>query len=163
MKNLNSLLLGISTLSLVLYPASANAAEVPLTATVLDTCVVTPGTPGTMTYDTTDPNNPSFEEGTASTFTVLNTAPNAIVTIAPPANFFPLVSGYLGTPTFSYRVSFSGDNTTSEVTIDNSNNHSETLAAPGLNTGTLHSSATTSGGAFTAGSYTVIYDVTCSY
>ena len=149
----------ISTASLSLFSASANAENVPFTATVLNICTVTPGTPGSMLYDATEYD---FNEGTPGAFTVLNTSPNGSVTITPPVDFDDKPGDYAGTPTFSYRYNFVDANEIAEVVVGDGSSAVANFPLPGLNAGTLYSSATTTEGGFTDGAYTAVYTVTCS-
>lgn len=162
MKNLSLALLGLSTVSLLLGAASANAqtsGDVNFGATVANVCVVA-GTAGTMQHDTTDITK--MTPLTSGIFTVTNTTPNGTVTITPPDTFTDDPVDYTGNPTFSYEYSLSGANTLAAVEVSDESASSATLALPGLTTGTLDSSVTTSGGEFTTGVYLATYTVTCS-
>ncbi|MGR3278162.1 hypothetical protein ACSYAD_24000 [Acaryochloris marina NIES-2412] len=150
---------GIFTIYFAFFGSLARAEDINFNAVVANSCTVTKLTDGTMLYDTTEYD---FNEGTPGTFTVLNTAPGGTVTITPPSNFSTKPGDYTGTPNFSYRYSFIGTNTIAEVTISDGSSDIINFALPGLNTGTLHSSATTSSGGFTSGNYTAVYTVTCS-
>lgn len=152
-------LLLMPAVSLASFSNGANAQNVPFAATVANVCTVTLGTAGTMLYDTAESD---FNEGTPGTFTVLNTSPSGAVTITPPTAFSSQPGDYAGTPSFSYRYNFVGTNTISDINVIDGSSAIVNFPLPGLNTGTLFSSATTTGGGFTDGNYTAIYTVTCS-
>lgn len=156
-------IIAISGLTAILYSLvtelSTKAADVNFNVNVANSCTVTKLADGTMTYDTAEGD---LNEGIPGTFSVTSTTANATLTITPPSIFSVAPANYTGTPSFQYRYGITGANTISLLASAVNSTRAIALTLPGVNTGTLYSGVTNSGGAFVSGNYTAVYTVTCS-